>query len=206
MFEFFIMAEWVILICSFSKGYQFSLFYFLIGWYVCVALGCQAFHYLRWFWGLHLSVYLCAVSSGVALSEIAGPFSAADVAADCSAGTLKEPIMWVISYALMAVCAVVLIILLLLLVLPCRHRDRSGEITDESSLVRHRIKWLRGNGRATRMNAQVDSEQSPSTVVEKGVMLSLAPSVTPGSECLTDSRLHSSARPIEVDSDTLAAS
>ncbi|KAG7226118.1 hypothetical protein INR49_018729 [Caranx melampygus] len=82
----------------------------------------------------------CAVSSGVALSEIAGPFSAADVAADCSAGTMKEPIMWVISYALMAVCAVVLIILLLLLVLPCRHRDHSGEITDESSLVRHRIK------------------------------------------------------------------
>ncbi|XP_070761536.1 beta-secretase 2 isoform X2 [Enoplosus armatus] len=82
----------------------------------------------------------CAVSGGVALSEIAGPFSAADVAANCSGGTLKEPLMWVISYALMAVCALVLVILLLLLVLPCRRRDRSGEITDESSLVRHRIK------------------------------------------------------------------
>ncbi|XP_059186767.1 beta-secretase 2 [Centropristis striata] len=82
----------------------------------------------------------CAVSGGVALSEVAGPFSAADVAANCSAGGLKEPLMWVISYALMAVCALVLIILLLLLVLPCRHRNRSGEITDESSLVRHRIK------------------------------------------------------------------
>ncbi|XP_068564499.1 beta-secretase 2 [Cebidichthys violaceus] len=81
----------------------------------------------------------CAVSDGEALSEIAGPFSAADVAANCSGGKLKEPLMWVISYALMAVCAVVLIILLLLLVLPCR-RNRSGEITDESSLVRHRIK------------------------------------------------------------------
>ncbi|KAF1393856.1 hypothetical protein PFLUV_G00020390 [Perca fluviatilis] len=82
----------------------------------------------------------CAVSGEVALSEIAGPFSAADVAANCSAGVLKEPLLWVISYALMAVCAVVLIILLLLLVLPCRNRNRSGEITDESSLVRHRIK------------------------------------------------------------------
>lgn len=82
----------------------------------------------------------CAVSSGVALSEIAGPFSAADVAANCSGGAMKEPLLWVISYALIAVCAVVLIILLLLLVLPCRRRNFSGEITDESSLVRHRIK------------------------------------------------------------------
>uniref|UniRef100_A0A665T8M2 Peptidase A1 domain-containing protein n=1 Tax=Echeneis naucrates TaxID=173247 RepID=A0A665T8M2_ECHNA len=82
----------------------------------------------------------CAVSGGVALSEIAGPFSAADVAANCSGGILKEPIMWVISYTLMAICALVLIILLLLLVLPCRRRNYSGEITDESSLVRHRIK------------------------------------------------------------------
>ncbi|XP_026219227.1 beta-secretase 2 [Anabas testudineus] len=82
----------------------------------------------------------CAVSGGVALSEIAGSFSAADVAANCSGGTLKEPLLWVISYTLMAICAVILIILLLLLVLPCRRRDHSGEITDESSLVRHRIK------------------------------------------------------------------
>ncbi|XP_034405023.1 beta-secretase 2 [Cyclopterus lumpus] len=81
----------------------------------------------------------CAVSDGEALSEIAGPFSAADVAANCSGGPPKEPLMWVISYALMAVCVMVLIILLLLLVLPCR-RNRAGEITDESSLVRHRIK------------------------------------------------------------------
>ncbi|KAF7663133.1 hypothetical protein LDENG_00217900 [Lucifuga dentata] len=82
----------------------------------------------------------CAVSDGVALSEIAGNFSAADVAADCSTGPLKEPVLWVISYALMAVCALVLLILLLLLVLPCRRRDYFGEITDESSLVRNRIK------------------------------------------------------------------
>lgn len=83
----------------------------------------------------------CAVGSGgAALSEIEGPFSAADVAANCSGGALKEPVLWVISYALMAVCALVLVVLLLLLVLPCRWRDRGGEITDESSLVRHRIK------------------------------------------------------------------
>ncbi|XP_043974570.1 beta-secretase 2 isoform X1 [Gambusia affinis] len=81
----------------------------------------------------------CAVSDGEPLSEIGGPFSAADVAADCSGGILKEPVLWVISYALVAVCALILIGLLLLLVLPCKHRDR-GEITDESSLVRHRIK------------------------------------------------------------------
>lgn len=80
-----------------------------------------------------------AVSGGVALSEMAGPFSAADVASDCS-GVLREPLLWVISYALMAVCALVLVVLLLLLVLPCRRRRSSGEITDESSLVRHRIK------------------------------------------------------------------
>ncbi|XP_035479063.1 beta-secretase 2 [Scophthalmus maximus] len=82
----------------------------------------------------------CAVNGGVALSEIAGPFSAADVASDCSSGAPKEPLLWVISYALMAVCGAVLVVLLLLLVLPCRRRDRFGEITDESSLVRHRIK------------------------------------------------------------------
>ncbi|XP_029027125.1 beta-secretase 2 [Betta splendens] len=82
----------------------------------------------------------CAVNAGASLSELAGPFSAADVAADCSGGSLREPLLWVISYALMALCAVILVALLLLLVLPCRRRDRSGEITDESSLVRHRIK------------------------------------------------------------------
>ncbi|KAM8853999.1 beta-secretase 2 [Synchiropus picturatus] len=82
----------------------------------------------------------CAVSGGAALSEIAGPFSAADVASDCSAGLLRENLMWVVSYALIAVCALILILLLLLLVVPCRRRRHSGEITDESSLVRNRIK------------------------------------------------------------------
>uniref|UniRef100_A0A8C6M907 Beta-secretase 2 n=1 Tax=Nothobranchius furzeri TaxID=105023 RepID=A0A8C6M907_NOTFU len=82
----------------------------------------------------------CAGQGSTALSEIAGPFPAADVAADCSGRLLKEPILWVISYALMAVCTVILIGLLLALLLPCRCRGGSEEITDESSLVRHRIK------------------------------------------------------------------
>lgn len=144
-------------------------------------------------WLRSATTYVSAVNGGAPLSEIAGPFSAADVAANCSGGTLKEPVLWVISYALMAVCALVLIILLLLLVLPCRRRDRSGEITDESSLVRHRIKWLRGN----RVNGQ--GEQSPSMAVEKGVRLNLHQTATHGSECLTDSRLHAAGCPTEVD-------
>lgn len=83
---------------------------------------------------------LSAVSAGLPLSEIAGPFSAVDVASNCSGGVRNEPVLWVISYALIAVCALVLIVLLLLLVVPCRRRNSFGEITDESSLVRHRIK------------------------------------------------------------------
>lgn len=163
--------------------------------------------YFRCDWALQLSVlYFSAVSGGVALSEIAGPFSAADVATNCSGGVLKEPLLWVISYALMAVCALVLIILLLLLVLPCRRRDRSGEITDESSLVRHRIKWLRGNGRADRVSGQGDSGRRPSTAVEKGVRPSSPRTVTLGSECLTDSRLHSAGCPMDVDTDRSTAS
>ncbi|KAL0973274.1 hypothetical protein UPYG_G00201300 [Umbra pygmaea] len=88
------------------------------------------------------AVSQCAVNGGIAVSEISGPFSSADVASDCAAGGLpREPLLWVISYALMTVCAIVLLILVLVLVLPCRcRRDRSEEITDESSLVRHRIK------------------------------------------------------------------
>lgn len=85
-------------------------------------------------------VCVFAASGGLPLSEIAGPFSAADVASNCSGGVLKEPVLWVVSYALIAVCALVLLALLLLLVVPCRGRSGFGEITDESSLVRHRIK------------------------------------------------------------------
>ncbi|XP_056612325.1 beta-secretase 2 [Triplophysa dalaica] len=86
------------------------------------------------------AVSTCAENSDEPMAEIAGPFLAEGVASDCTAGvSLREPLMWVIVYALMAVCALVLIILLILLILPCR-RHRDGEITDESSLVRHRIK------------------------------------------------------------------
>ncbi|KAJ8400324.1 hypothetical protein AAFF_G00397070 [Aldrovandia affinis] len=62
---------------------------------------------------------------------------------DCaSMSPLREPWLWALSYALMGVCALVLLILLLLLAFPCRcrHDNHAGEITDESSLVRNRIK------------------------------------------------------------------
>lgn len=62
------------------------------------------------------------------------------MASNCSGGVLKEPVLWVVSYVLISVCVLVLLVLLLLLLLPCRRRNRFGEITDESSLVRHRIK------------------------------------------------------------------
>uniref|UniRef100_A0A671SI13 Beta-secretase 2-like n=1 Tax=Sinocyclocheilus anshuiensis TaxID=1608454 RepID=A0A671SI13_9TELE len=86
------------------------------------------------------AVSTCAENGGVPFAEIAGPFLAEGVASDCTSGVpLREPVMWVIAYALMGICALVLIVLLILLILPCR-RHREGEITDESSLVRHRIK------------------------------------------------------------------
>ncbi|XP_051966042.1 beta-secretase 2 [Xyrauchen texanus] len=86
------------------------------------------------------AVSTCAENGGVQLAEIAGPFLAEGVTSDCMGGvSLREPLMWVIVYTLMAVCVLVLMVLLILLILPCR-RHRDGEITDESSLVRHRIK------------------------------------------------------------------
>lgn len=108
---------------------------------------------LRWFWVVKRAAVFVRVgfecsspvlqteNGGVPFAEIAGPFPAEGVASDCTSGvSLREPMMWVIAYGLMGICAAVLIILLVLLILPCRcHRD--GEITDESSLVRHRIKW-----------------------------------------------------------------
>ncbi|XP_043114760.1 beta-secretase 2 [Puntigrus tetrazona] len=86
------------------------------------------------------AVSTCAENDGVPFAEIAGPFLAEGVASDCTSGMpFREPVMWVIAYALMGICALVLIVLVILLILPCR-RHRDGEITDESSLVRHRIK------------------------------------------------------------------
>lgn len=106
---------------------------------------------MKKYWNIHhalfvmTSPFIPSENSGVPLAEIAGPFLAEGVASDCTASvSLREPVMWVIAYALMAICALVLIILLILLILPCR-RHRDGEITDESSLVRHRIKWRQGS-------------------------------------------------------------
>ncbi|TRY91298.1 hypothetical protein DNTS_004943 [Danionella cerebrum] len=86
------------------------------------------------------AVSTCAEIDGVVVSEIAGPFLSEGVASDCASGmSIREPVMWLIAYTLMGVCALVLFILLILLILPCRRRQ-DDEITDESSLVRHRIK------------------------------------------------------------------
>ncbi|KAL7851462.1 hypothetical protein AOLI_G00218180 [Acnodon oligacanthus] len=83
------------------------------------------------------AVSACAESDGVLMAEIAGPFPADS---GCIGSfPLQEPLLWVIAYALMGLCALVLLILLILLLVPCR-RQRDEEITDQSSLVRHRIK------------------------------------------------------------------
>ncbi|XP_066512344.1 beta-secretase 2-like [Hoplias malabaricus] len=85
------------------------------------------------------AVSSCAESNGEPVSEIEGPFPAEG---GCVGGlSLPEPVLWVIAYALMGLCALILLTLLLLLLLPCScRRQRDGEITDQSSLVRHRIK------------------------------------------------------------------
>ncbi|KAJ8368817.1 hypothetical protein SKAU_G00088450 [Synaphobranchus kaupii] len=85
----------------------------------------------------------CAESGGAPIAEISGPFGATDVASDCAGGSpIQEPWLWAMSYALVGTCVLVLTVLLLLLVVPCRcrHSNRPGEFTDESSLVHNRIK------------------------------------------------------------------
>ncbi|XP_023669472.1 beta-secretase 2 [Paramormyrops kingsleyae] len=90
------------------------------------------------------AVSTCAESSGLLLSEITGPFVASDVSSDCLGGSLlRERLLWVISYSVMAICTLVLLVLLLIMALPCRCHRGSGhraEINDESSLIRNRIK------------------------------------------------------------------
>ncbi|XP_060761721.1 beta-secretase 2 [Neoarius graeffei] len=81
------------------------------------------------------AVSTCAESNGVPVAEITGPFLADGVASSCA-----EPLMWLVAYGLMALCTLVLLILLALMVGRCPRRLRDGEITDESSLVRNRIK------------------------------------------------------------------
>uniref|UniRef100_A0A8B9I1S9 Beta-secretase 2 n=1 Tax=Astyanax mexicanus TaxID=7994 RepID=A0A8B9I1S9_ASTMX len=84
------------------------------------------------------AVSSCAEMNGVPVAEIAGPFPADG--ACIGTFPLQEPLLWIIAYSLMGVCALVLLILLILLVVPCRRRYPDAEITDQSSLVRHRIK------------------------------------------------------------------
>lgn len=83
----------------------------------------------------------CAEVNGVQVSEIAGPFSTSDVSSNCiSTFPLREPVMWIISYALMTFCGVILVVLVVLLLLPNRRNDEPAVVNDESSLVRHRWK------------------------------------------------------------------
>ncbi|XP_005548712.1 beta-secretase 2 isoform X2 [Macaca fascicularis] len=86
----------------------------------------------------------CAEIAGAAVSEVSGPFSTEDIASNCvPAQSLSEPILWIVSYALMSVCGAILLVLIVLLLLPfrCQRRPRDPEVVnDESSLVRHRWK------------------------------------------------------------------
>ncbi|TSP46812.1 Beta-secretase 2 [Bagarius yarrelli] len=88
------------------------------------------------------AVSTCAASNGIPVAEITGPFLAEGVAASCAerGQELQEPLMWLVAYTLMALCALVLLIVLALTLAPCKRRRRDREITDESSLVRNRIK------------------------------------------------------------------
>ncbi|MBN3279719.1 BACE2 secretase, partial [Polyodon spathula] len=88
------------------------------------------------------AVSTCAEKNGSPLSEIGGPFPASDISSNCAeTPAIREPVLWIISYALMGLCAFILIILVILLLVPCRHGDDTeGGVTDESSLIRHRFK------------------------------------------------------------------
>ncbi|XP_064413281.1 beta-secretase 2 isoform X2 [Latimeria chalumnae] len=88
------------------------------------------------------AVSRCAEVAGSQVSEVAGPFSSLDVSSNCLSPTgEQEPILWIFSYALMALCGITLFILIILLLFPCRcHHGDSDAINDESSLIRNRIK------------------------------------------------------------------
>ncbi|XP_078264903.1 beta-secretase 2 [Rhinoraja longicauda] len=82
----------------------------------------------------------CAVVDGVSVSEIAGPFSATDVSSDCFRERPRtQPALWIVSYALIALCSISLLISIILLVVPCGQRNGNG-LSDGSSLIRHRWK------------------------------------------------------------------
>ncbi|KAM5179399.1 beta-secretase 2 [Mantella aurantiaca] len=87
------------------------------------------------------AVSSCSEVNGAQVSEIAGPFSTADISSNCIASNpLREPLLWIISYALMTFCGIILLVLVVLLLLPNRQSDEPKVVNDESSLVRHRWK------------------------------------------------------------------
>ncbi|XP_030059683.1 beta-secretase 2 [Microcaecilia unicolor] len=88
------------------------------------------------------AVSSCAEVSGSVVSAISGPFTTKDVSSNCIfTSPLREPILWIICYALMSICGLILLTLIFLLLLPQRQRRHSIEgVNDASSLVRHRWK------------------------------------------------------------------
>uniref|UniRef100_A0A8C5LV60 Beta-secretase 2 n=2 Tax=Leptobrachium leishanense TaxID=445787 RepID=A0A8C5LV60_9ANUR len=88
------------------------------------------------------AVSSCAEVDGVTVSAVSGPFGTQDVSSNCIArNPLREPVMWIISYALMSFCGIILLVLVILLLLPNRHnREEPQVVNDESSLVRNRWK------------------------------------------------------------------
>ncbi|XP_043557300.1 beta-secretase 2 [Chiloscyllium plagiosum] len=86
------------------------------------------------------SISSCAVIDGSPVSEIAGPFSAADISSNCiSKRPRTQPALWIISYALITLSGIALLVSVILLIFPCSHRNGNG-LTDDSSLIRHRWK------------------------------------------------------------------
>ncbi|XP_074156589.1 beta-secretase 2 [Sminthopsis crassicaudata] len=85
----------------------------------------------------------CAKVDGIPVSEISGPFSTDDIRSSCiSFSTSNEPILWIVSYALMALCGIIFLVLIILL-FPCcfLHCSRNRNlVNDESCLVQHRWK------------------------------------------------------------------
>lgn len=89
-----------------------------------------------------LAFILSAEVDGVRVAEISGPYTTADVSSNCIASNpFREPVMWIISYALMTFCGIILMVLVVLLLLPNRRHPNDPElVNDESALVRHRWK------------------------------------------------------------------
>ncbi|XP_072470882.1 beta-secretase 2 [Notamacropus eugenii] len=85
----------------------------------------------------------CAEVDGVPVSEISGPFSTDDIASSCiPRSPSKEPILWIVSYALMSLCGIVFLVLISLLFPFCCPRCSRDPnlVNDESCLVQHRWK------------------------------------------------------------------